>query len=142
MATAWHAKPFELYITDSPNKHTMDTRTEEEMIEGVRAKMLDAVRVRLQADVPVGIHLSGGVDSAVIAGMAKHLLDKGEVKLGSDGDHHLRCLGIAFDKGSGYDESGESTQAFLLFGGAAVWRHNSTSRKKSFSRLKYKIHIR
>ncbi|KAL9033341.1 MAG: hypothetical protein Q9180_005997 [Flavoplaca navasiana] len=93
----------------------MDARTEEEMIEGVRAKMLDAVRVRLQADVPVGIHLSGGVDSAVIAGMAKHLLDQGEVKLGSDGDHHLRCLGIAFDRGSGYDESviAQNTADFL-----------------------------
>ena len=79
------------------------------MIEGVREKMLDAVRVRLQADVPVGIHLSGGIDSAVIAGMAKHLLDNGQVKLGSEGTHKLRCLGIAFDKGSGYDESGKST---------------------------------
>lgn len=75
------------------------------MIVGVRSKMLDAVRVRLQADVPVGVHLSGGIDSAVIAGMAKHLLDKGEVKLGSGGSHHLRCLGIAFEKSSGFDES-------------------------------------
>lgn len=75
------------------------------MIEGVRSRMLDAVRVRLQADVPVGVHLSGGIDSAVIAGMAKHLLDEGEVKLGSGGSHHLRCLGIAFEKSSGFDES-------------------------------------
>ncbi|KAL8800547.1 MAG: hypothetical protein Q9182_005102 [Xanthomendoza sp. 2 TL-2023] len=96
-------------------KDVLETRTEEEMIEGVRTKMLDAVRVRLQADVPVGIHLSGGIDSSVIAGMAKHLLDKGEVKLGSNGDHHLRCLGIAFDKSSGYDESviAENTAKFL-----------------------------
>lgn len=97
-------------ITNSANKNVRETRTEEEMIEGVRAKMLDAVRVRLQADVPVGIHLSGGIDSAVIAGMAKHLLDKGEVRLGSNGDQHLRCLGIAFDQTSGYDESGEKSE--------------------------------
>ncbi|KAL8764776.1 MAG: hypothetical protein Q9209_007885 [Squamulea sp. 1 TL-2023] len=102
-------------VTDRTNKNVSENRTEEEMIAGVRAKMLDAVRVRLQADVPVGIHLSGGIDSAVIAGMAKHLLDKGDVKLGSDGEHQLRCLGIAFDKGSGYDESviAQNTADFL-----------------------------
>ncbi|KAI4231645.1 MAG: hypothetical protein L6R40_007678 [Gallowayella cf. fulva] len=100
---------------DYPDKNTLELRTEQEMIEGVRAKMLDAVRVRLQADVPVGIHLSGGIDSAVVAGMAKHLLDRGEVKLGSDGNHRLRCFGVAFDKGSGYDESviAQNTADFL-----------------------------
>ncbi|KAL8789741.1 MAG: hypothetical protein Q9213_000992 [Squamulea squamosa] len=102
-------------VTDLTNKSVPETRTEEEMIAGVQARMLDAVRVRLQAEVPVGIHLSGGIDSAVIAGMAKHLLDKGDVKLGSGGEHRLRCLGIAFDKGSGYDESviAQNTADFL-----------------------------
>ncbi|KAL9027089.1 MAG: hypothetical protein Q9196_004343, partial [Gyalolechia fulgens] len=90
---------------DYSQKHAVETRTEEEMIEGVRSKMLDAVRVRLQADVPVGIHLSGGIDSAVIAGMAKHLLDKGEVKLGSSGfdesviaQNTADFLGVDFQK--------------------------------------------
>ncbi|KAL8724215.1 MAG: hypothetical protein Q9181_006926 [Wetmoreana brouardii] len=106
-----HISEGQYWDHDYPDK----TRTEEEMIEGVRAKMLDAVRVRLQADVPVGIHLSGGIDSAVVAGMAKHLLDKGEVKLGSSGSHHLRCFSIAFDKGSGFDESviAQNTADFL-----------------------------
>ncbi|KAI4202442.1 MAG: hypothetical protein LQ346_002000, partial [Caloplaca aetnensis] len=100
---------------DYPAKNILETRSEDDMIVGVRSKMLDAVRVRLQADVPVGVHLSGGIDSAVIAGMAKHLLDKGEVKLGSGGSHHLRCLGIAFEKSSGFDESiiAQNTADFL-----------------------------
>ncbi|KAL8687600.1 MAG: hypothetical protein Q9224_005104, partial [Gallowayella concinna] len=110
-----HISQGQYWDHDYPDKNVLETRTEDEMIEGVRARMLDAVRVRLQADVPVGIHLSGGIDSSVIAGMAKHLLDKGEVKLGSHGDHHLRCLGIAFDKNSGYDESAiaQNTADFL-----------------------------
>ncbi|KAL8776479.1 MAG: hypothetical protein Q9194_003119 [Teloschistes cf. exilis] len=101
-----HISEGQYWDHDYPDKDILETRSEAEMIEGVRERLLDAVRVRLQADVPVGIHLSGGIDSSVIAGMAKHLLDKGEVKLGNDGTHRLRCLGVAFDKTSGFDESG------------------------------------
>jgi len=78
------------------------------MVEAVRSHLLEAVRLRLQADVPVGIFLSGGVDSSVIAGMAKHLHETGQVKLGAhqDSAQQLMCLSIGFSGTSGYDESG------------------------------------
>jgi len=81
------------------------------MVEAVRSQLLEAVRLRLQADVPVGIFLSGGVDSSVIAGMAKHLHETGQVKLGAhqDSAQQLICLGIGFAGTSGYDESGNSS---------------------------------
>ncbi|KAL8788672.1 MAG: hypothetical protein Q9195_007173 [Heterodermia aff. obscurata] len=92
-------------------KTIIEHRSEEEMIDGLRTRLLEAVRLRLQADVPVGVYLSGGIDSSVIAGMAKHLLDSGQAKLGSEGDEQkLTCLSLAFAKGSGYDESGKSSQ--------------------------------
>ena len=43
---------------------------EAEDIEAVRAGLLEAVQLRLEADVPVGSYLSGGIDSCAILGLA------------------------------------------------------------------------
>jgi len=47
-----------------------DTDNESEYVEGVRARLIEAVQLRLEADVPVGCYLSGGIDSCAIVGMA------------------------------------------------------------------------
>ncbi|KAJ5652798.1 asparagine synthetase [Penicillium longicatenatum] len=54
---------------DYPNKFTRELRCESEMIQGVRDHLLEAVKVRLKADVPVAVYLSGGLDSSSAAGM-------------------------------------------------------------------------
>ncbi|CAK1359066.1 unnamed protein product [Cercospora beticola] len=94
-----------------PDKYSVETRSEDEMVEGVRSRLLEAVRLRLRADVPVGIYLSGGIDSTVIAGMLAHLLR--EVKQNGENEHdcnteslaRMSCFTIAFDEDSGFDES-------------------------------------
>jgi asparagine synthase (glutamine-hydrolysing) len=69
--------------------------------------LLDSVRVRLQADVPVGVFLSGGIDSSVIAGMVAHLVKTEGVQLGSnEGMRGIHCYTVGFDEDSGFDESG------------------------------------
>ncbi len=45
--------------------------TEREAVQQLRELIYDAVTIRLQAEVPVGMYLSGGLDSSIIACIAK-----------------------------------------------------------------------
>lgn len=78
------------------------------MVQGVRDRLLEAVKVRLKADVPVAIYLSGGIDSSSVAGMVADLMKKG-TQLGSEPNtapSNMKCFTVQFDEGTGADESG------------------------------------
>ena len=66
----------------------------EELLGRVRAEVRDAVRVRLEADVPLGVFLSGGVDSSVIVACMRELnagrLATFSVGFGADLSHDER----------------------------------------------------
>lgn len=80
----------------------------EEMIQQVREKAIEAVRLRLHADVPVGIYLSGGLDSSTVAGIAKHLVEGGGESMGSQKPtDRIACFCVKFGTDSGFDESGK-----------------------------------
>ncbi|KAK1998111.1 asparagine synthase [Colletotrichum falcatum] len=88
------------------DKRQVETRTVDEMIQEVRRRMVEAVRLRLRADVPVGIYLSGGIDSSVIAGIVTKLVREEGVMLGNqDATKRISCFSIQFPEGSGFNEA-------------------------------------
>ncbi|MDX1570361.1 MAG: asparagine synthase (glutamine-hydrolyzing), partial [Xanthomonadales bacterium] len=55
---------------DFPEAGGHDDASDEEQVDAVRRELVDSVTFRLEADVPVGCYLSGGIDSCSILGMA------------------------------------------------------------------------
>src|SRR5256714_3070043 len=65
---------------------------EAELVEELRGRLRDSVRAHLVSDVPVGVLLSGGVDSGLLAALAAQ-----------EGSGALRTFSIGFAE-SGFDE--------------------------------------
>ena len=61
----------ERYARPAPaDEAELRTGDETELVEELRARLRDSVKAHLLSDVPVGVLLSGGVDSAVLAALA------------------------------------------------------------------------
>jgi len=73
------------------------------LTEELLALLLDATRIRLRSDVPVGAYLSGGLDSTVIAALARQLV----------GDR-LRTFSVSFQDPE-FDESVYQKEASDFF---------------------------
>ncbi len=58
---------------DAPHPTDFQSKSDDEWIAECRARLEDAVHTRLMSDVPLGMFLSGGVDSSAIAALMKQM---------------------------------------------------------------------
>ncbi|MEJ2673189.1 MAG: asparagine synthase (glutamine-hydrolyzing) [Deltaproteobacteria bacterium] len=67
--------------------------TESDLVEELASLLQDSVRLRLIADVPVGVLLSGGIDSSLVTAMAARVCDR-----------PVKTFTITFPGHAAYDE--------------------------------------
>ena len=70
-------------------------RSGADLAEELRELLIDAVRLQLRADVPVGAYLSGGLDSSIVTTLIRHFTDT-----------PLRTFSLTFDDAE-FDESAQ-----------------------------------
>ncbi|HEX9146858.1 MAG TPA: asparagine synthase (glutamine-hydrolyzing) [Candidatus Binatia bacterium] len=70
VAKAGHLRIRTYWDFDYPPAEALEARPDEVWIEELRQELDEAVRLRLRADVPVGIYLSAGIDSGAVLGIA------------------------------------------------------------------------
>ena len=92
--TYWSASELYSAARVTPARETIRALPEAELLERVESELSEAFRYRLVSDVPVGLFLSGGIDSSLVAAL-----------LASVPGTTLRTFTIGYG-GSEFDESG------------------------------------
>ena len=89
--------------------HESSAATDDELLDELEHLLADSVRLRLIADVPVGVMLSGGVDSSLVAAMAARV---------SSG--RIKTFNISFPGYGAFDESPYARAVARHFGAEHV----------------------
>lgn len=94
-----HPEPQPVRYWDIPYTDSYKVRSEEDLLLEFEELFLDAVRLRLIADVPVGILLSGGLDSSAVAAAVADLHNS-----------QLNSFSVAFEDSPQINELGFARQ--------------------------------
>jgi asparagine synthase (glutamine-hydrolysing) len=76
-----------------------------EAAEELRARLAEAVRIQLRSDVPLGIFLSGGIDSSAVVALAARIVGR-----------PLETFSVFYDEGAGFDERPFAAEVARRFG--------------------------
>ena len=92
-------RAWKYWTLDYAHENDPGNGSEKRLIDELLALMLDATRLRLRSDVPVGAYLSGGLDSTFITALTKSLVGE-----------RLRTFSVSFGDPE-FDESGYQREA-------------------------------
>lgn len=102
-STAGEVKDIAYWDIKYPICHEEPAPTEAQArryVEEFQAQLLETVRLRLESDVPVCCHLSGGLDSSSVAGIMSHYMEE-----------PVHCFSIVFPQAdAAYDEDTYATE--------------------------------
>ncbi len=109
IATPNQTREIPYWDFDYPTRAELQSRkfVLEDEIKNVRSALDESIRLRLRADVPVGVYLSGGLDSSAILGMAARHAPKA-----------LTAFTLTFDQAD-YDEAAYAKETAKFVG--AEW---------------------
>ncbi len=104
VATEEHQQLYQYWDFNYSESETNYHLTEAEAIESFREQFEEAVKLRLRADVPVGVYLSGGIDSCSILGTVAKFHGQG-----------MKAFTLSFTD-TAYDEVGVAREMAELTG--------------------------
>jgi asparagine synthase (glutamine-hydrolysing) len=84
---------------------TTEEMSEDECVRRSLGLLRDSVRLQLRSDVPLGVFLSGGVDSSAVVALMHEM-----------GIRDIRTFTVAYDFGPEFDETGYARQVARKFG--------------------------
>ena len=91
------------------------TASEDELAEELRARLRDAVKMRLLSEVPLGAHLSGGIDSTIIVALMSEFAS-GPVKTFSAGFEEQNFTELPFARAVAQKYSTDHHEFTLTYG--------------------------
>jgi asparagine synthase (glutamine-hydrolysing) len=106
-----------------PLKNTPPKMTFENAVEHGRDLLEDAIRLRLRADVPLGVFLSGGLDSSAVVAM-----------LSKQTDSQIKTFSVRYDIGEYGEEYDESVYAEQIARQFKTDHHTYTMTAEDFER--------
>jgi asparagine synthase (glutamine-hydrolysing) len=103
-----------------PRLEPADGEDDTALVEELRALLDDAARLQVRSDVPIGAHLSGGIDSSGISCLAARHVER------------LRTFTVRFPEGGWFDES---PYARLVAGAIGSDHHEMTPSAEDVANL-------